>query len=85
MFQHMLLPLDGTPQAAVALLDRIARAGGIEGTILAVADEVEADLIVMSTHVLKGPARTLLGSVADAVVRTARQPVLLIRRAVPGA
>jgi nucleotide-binding universal stress UspA family protein len=39
-----------------------------------VADEVDADLIVMSTHALTGPACTLLGSVADAVVRTARQP-----------
>jgi nucleotide-binding universal stress UspA family protein len=44
------------------------------------ADEVEADLIVMSTHALTGPARAILGSVADAVVRTAHQPVLLVRR-----
>jgi hypothetical protein len=34
----------------------------------------------MSTHALTGPARTLLGSVADAVVRTADRPVLLIRQ-----
>ncbi len=44
------------------------------------ADEVGADLIVMSTHAHTGPARALLGSVADAVVRNARRPLLLPRR-----
>src|SRR5262249_8461250 len=34
------------------------------------ADEAKADLIVMSTHAHTGPARALLGSVADAVVRS---------------
>jgi nucleotide-binding universal stress UspA family protein len=48
--------------------------------IVEMADEVEADLIVMSTHGLTGPSRALLGSVADAVVRNARRPVLLPRR-----
>jgi nucleotide-binding universal stress UspA family protein len=49
-------------------------------TIVEVADQVEADLIIMSTHALRGPARALLGSVADAVVRYAHCPVLLVRR-----
>ncbi|MGI9145669.1 MAG: universal stress protein [Chloroflexota bacterium] len=44
------------------------------------ADEVGADLIVMSTHALTGPARTLLGSVADAVVRSSHPAGLLPRR-----
>ncbi len=44
------------------------------------ADFVSADLIVMSTHALKGVARAVLGSVADMVVRTANCPVLLIHR-----
>jgi len=48
--------------------------------IVTKADEEEADLIVMSTHALSGPARALLGSVADAVVRHAHCPVLLVRR-----
>ena len=48
--------------------------------IMQIADEVGADLIVMSTHALTGPARTLLGSVADAVVRNSLRPVLLPRR-----
>jgi hypothetical protein len=54
--------------------------GEVPDTIHAVAEETDADLIVMSTHALTGPARTVLGSVADAVVRTSRHPVLLARR-----
>ncbi len=73
-----------------ALADRLQRAGvtaegrGVLGevapAIVTAANEVDADLIVMSTHAYTGPARALLGSVADAVVRTARRPVLLVRR-----
>jgi nucleotide-binding universal stress UspA family protein len=51
-------------------------------SILAAAEQLDVDLIVMSTHALTGPVRALLGSTADEVVRTARRPVLLIRRAV---
>ncbi len=39
----------------------------------------EADLIAMATHGRSGLSRLLLGSVAEAVVRSARVPVLLIR------
>ena len=38
-----------------------------------------ADLVVMTTHGLTGLSRAWLGSVADAVVRTVRAPVLLVR------
>ena len=37
----------------------------------------------MSTHARGGPLRSLLGSVADEVVRESRRPVLLVRRAAP--
>jgi nucleotide-binding universal stress UspA family protein len=53
--------------------------GAAEG-IVEFADKHAADLVVMSTHALTGPARALMGSVADAVVRTAHCPVLLVRR-----
>lgn len=49
-------------------------------TIVAVAEGASADLIVMSTQALTGPARALLGSVADAVVRSSHCPVLLLHR-----
>lgn len=38
------------------------------------AERTSTDLIIMSRHALTGPARALLGSVADAVVRTAHCP-----------
>jgi len=43
-----------------------------------VADEIDADLIVIGTHGRRGLARALLGSVAENVVRTARRPILTI-------
>jgi nucleotide-binding universal stress UspA family protein len=53
----------------------------VADTIVNVAEQVKADVIVMSTQALTGPARALLGSVADAVVRTSHCPVLLVHRA----
>ena len=53
----------------------------IAEAIVARAEETSADLIVMSTGALTGAARALLGSVADAVVRTSLCPVLLLHRA----
>ncbi len=53
----------------------------VPGTIVARAEETSADLIVMSTEALSGAARALLGSVADAVVRSSHCPVLLLHRA----
>jgi nucleotide-binding universal stress UspA family protein len=59
--------------------ERLRRAGlaaegqGISGqpgaAIVAAAETVDADLIVMSTHVRTGPVRSILGSVAGEVVR----------------
>ena len=46
--------------------------------IVAVADELDADIIVMSTHAHVGVMRGLLGSVAGSVIRDAHRPVLLI-------
>jgi len=54
--------------------------GEVAATIDAVAEQTSADMIVMSTRALTGPARAVLGSVADSVVRTSRRPVLLVRR-----
>ncbi len=43
------------------------------------AQEVDADLIVMTTHGRSGISRAWLGSVADGLVRLTHRPVLLIR------
>lgn len=45
------------------------------------ADDEKVDLIVMGTHGRKGIDRILFGSVAEKVVKNARQPVLTIRPA----
>lgn len=47
--------------------------------ILEYALEAEVDLIVLGTHGRRGPARLLLGSVAEEVMRTAACPVLAMR------
>ncbi len=53
--------------------------GPVAETILDYAQEIRADLIVMSTHGRSGLARWFIGSVADKVVRAAILPVLLAR------
>jgi nucleotide-binding universal stress UspA family protein len=47
--------------------------------INAVADEIDADLVVIGTHGRRGFARALLGSVAEKVVRSSPRPVATIR------
>jgi nucleotide-binding universal stress UspA family protein len=57
----------------------LLRIGSVAEVILGVADELGADVIAMSTHGRTGPARWLLGSIAERVVHNSRVPVLLIR------
>jgi nucleotide-binding universal stress UspA family protein len=47
--------------------------------ILAAAEDVRADLIVVGTHGRRGLSRALLGSVAEKVVRLSPIPVLTVR------
>lgn len=44
------------------------------------ADEVKADLIVISTHGYHGMKRMLLGSVAESVIRHAECDIVVLRR-----
>lgn len=62
---------------AAAVADDIA-AGIVEQ-----ATALGASLIMLATHGRRGPKRWLLGSVADAVTRTADVPVLAVRADVP--
>lgn len=48
--------------------------------IVALAEEIKADLIVIRSRGFGGMKRALLGSVSDSVVRHAHCPVLVIRR-----
>lgn len=72
-------------EAEVAKLTRdgtkvtsVMREGPIPEVILAVADEMQIDVITMSTHGRSGIQRWLMGSVADRVVNHAHIPVMLI-------
>ncbi len=67
-----------------------ADAGGVEvdvrvapgmpsETIVAVAQEIAADLIVMGTHGRTGLGHVMLGSVAERTLRAAPCPVLTVR------
>lgn len=61
-------------------VDEVVELGPVVPTILAVADRVGADLIVMGTHGRQGLARLVLGSIAEGVTHRAHVPVMLIRR-----
>ena len=65
-------------QGAKVKIDGILRDGVAWEEINKVADEIDADLIVIGTHGRRGIARALLGSVAENVIRTAHHPVLTI-------
>jgi nucleotide-binding universal stress UspA family protein len=82
-FRDRLKEEDGTaaPDAldAVSVVEVVRRDVSAAPAVLRYADEEEIDLIALGTHGRKGPSRVLLGSVAEEVVRRARQPVLTVR------
>lgn len=61
------------------LIRGMLRNGDVRDEILSAAKQEGADLIVMGTHGRRGLARALLGSVTEAIVRTAECPVLTVR------
>jgi nucleotide-binding universal stress UspA family protein len=54
--------------------------GRADEEIILLAEQVGADLVVVGSQGLGGVRRTLVGSVADSVVRHAHCPVLMVRR-----
>jgi nucleotide-binding universal stress UspA family protein len=60
-------------------LDAVLREGTAWDEINAVAESIDADLVVIGTHGRRGLARALLGSVAENVIRTAHRPIVTIR------
>jgi nucleotide-binding universal stress UspA family protein len=67
-------------RAAAVRADTIVREGGPAQEILAAAEALPADLIVMGTHGRTGFSRLMLGSVTEKVLRNARCPVLTASR-----
>lgn len=54
-------------------------AGSAWKQILQLAIDLQADLVLVGTHGRRGVKRMMLGSVAEAVVRSASCPVLVVR------
>ena len=59
------------------------RVGAAGQEITSLAEEINADVVAMSTHGRSGVGRWVFGSVAERVVRSGSTPVLLVRA--PGA
>jgi nucleotide-binding universal stress UspA family protein len=69
---------------AVSIVEATRRDVSPGPAILNYAEDEDIDLIAMGTHGRRGASRILLGSVAEEVVRHARQPVLTVRGAEDG-
>jgi nucleotide-binding universal stress UspA family protein len=63
-------------------VDGVLRQGNPPDEIVAAAQALACDAIVIGTHGRKGLAHALMGSVAERVVRTSPVPVLTIRSTV---
>jgi universal stress protein A len=60
--------------------ESLVEIGPIVPTVVAVADRMSVDLVVMGTHGRTGLARLMLGSVAEGVLHRVHAPVMLVRR-----
>jgi len=63
--------------------EAMVRFGTPSENIVQTAREMGVDLIVLSSHGRTGLARQVFGSVAEAVVRTAGCPVLVVKSQIP--
>ena len=67
-------PGAGGPSTEIEL----AEGDDVASCILEAAERLESDVICMASHGRQGLARTLLGSVAEGIVRSTRRPVLIV-------
>jgi nucleotide-binding universal stress UspA family protein len=77
--KQYITEIENDLKAAGFKTSTLLRIGSVAEVILGVADEMQVDVIAMSTHGRTGPARWLLGSIAERVVHSSKVPVLLIR------
>ena len=71
------MALQDGQRAKTVLVETVGES--VADAILIQARKLRAELIVLGTHGRRGLARMLMGSDAEAVVREARVPVLLVR------
>ena len=65
--------------AGGTVADSHLRMGAVAEEIVAFADELEVDLIIVGSRGLRGIRRVLAGSVSESVFRNARCPVMAVR------
>jgi nucleotide-binding universal stress UspA family protein len=70
---------DLLPANFAGKVECVARTGDAAGEILTAARQFQCDVIVLGTHGRSGLGRMLVGSVAEAVLRSAPCPVLTIK------
>jgi nucleotide-binding universal stress UspA family protein len=61
----------------------VLREGHPRDEVTALAEQIDAQLIVLGTHGRRGIARVLLGSTAENVIRTSLRPALVVRGPMP--
>lgn len=77
--QRELAALAATEVHGQVIAKSLVRSGSPSIEIINAAENIPADMIVMSTHGHTGLTHTLLGSVTEHVVRRAPCPVLVVR------
>ena len=82
--RHYLRHLERLAQEAGIPIGREIREGEPYEEIVAVADAIGADLIVMGHVGRRGPRRILIGSVTERVIELAHCPVLVVKTANDG-
>ena len=65
---------------ADAPIERVVERGRPAAAVIAAAEAVDAELLVVGTRGRHGENRLLLGSVAERLVRTAPMPVCTVRQ-----
>jgi hypothetical protein len=65
--------------AGGTVADSHLRMGVVAEEIVALADELEVDLIILGSRGVRGIRRALAGSVSEGVYRHAHRPVMVIR------
>ena len=68
-------------QHGVHATTKIARESSTATAILKVAEEIQANLIIMGSHGHKGLKKWVLGSVAQEVLSSSHYPVLVVKQA----
>jgi nucleotide-binding universal stress UspA family protein len=83
-YVDLLAQADRAFGSSAGFIDVIVRKGNVRETIATTATELDADLIVLAAPTSRR-FEPIVGTTAERLVRTAKRPVLVVRRDVQGA